>query len=115
MALEEALYVVQFGDVAGGTFRNGGVIVLETGQVFGGDSGYYYLGKYEVRDSKISAEVKVVKHNPEMPNVWFDGASDYTVLILGEVNNEGIVGYMMRPDIPGVRLPVRMILKDMLP
>ena len=39
----EALYVVEFGDVAIGgqtyTYWNGGVAVLETNRIFGGDSG----------------------------------------------------------------------------
>jgi hypothetical protein len=44
----EALYVVEFGDVAlgGQQYRNGGVAVLETNRIFGGDSGYYYVGTF---------------------------------------------------------------------
>jgi hypothetical protein len=52
----EALYVVEFGDVAIGgqtyTYWNGGVAVLETNRIFGGDSGYYYLGNYTIKDSQ---------------------------------------------------------------
>ena len=40
----ESLYVAEFGDVDGLSFRNGGVVILETNRVFGGDSGYFYLG-----------------------------------------------------------------------
>jgi hypothetical protein len=115
VALEEALYVVQFGDVAGGTYRNGGVVVLETGQVFGGDSGHYYLGKYEVRDNKITAEVKVVNYDPGITTVWMDTATEFTVLILGDVTREGVVGHMTRAEAPSVHLPVRMLLKELLP
>lgn len=115
MALEEALYVVQFGDVVSGTMRNGGVIVLETGQVFGGDSGYYYVGKYEVRNDQISAQVRVVRYNPSMPNVWLDDSDDFTVLLFGQVTGTGIVGQMTRPDKPGISLSVNMALKELLP
>jgi hypothetical protein len=45
----EGLYVVEFGDVqAQGIYRNGGVAVLETLRIFGGDSGYYYVGNFSV-------------------------------------------------------------------
>jgi hypothetical protein len=64
----EGLYVVEFGDVAIGgqtyTYWNGGVAVLETNRIFGGDSGYYYVGNYTIQDSQFEATVKIVKHNP---------------------------------------------------
>jgi hypothetical protein len=44
--MSEGLYVVEFGDVGTAATRNGGVAVLETNRIFGGDSGYYYLGKF---------------------------------------------------------------------
>ena len=64
----EGLYVVEFGDVAIGgqtyTYWNGGVAVLETNRIFGGDSGYYYVGNYTIKDGQFEATVKIVKHNP---------------------------------------------------
>jgi T3SS negative regulator,GrlR len=115
VALEEALYVVQFGDVASGTMHNGGVVVLETERVFGGDSGYYYVGKYQVRNDQISAEVRVVRYNPNMPNVWLDASTDFQVMLFGQVTKKGIVGQMTRPDKPGISLSVNMDLKELLP
>ena len=43
MIAQEALYLVEFGDIAASTFRNGGVAILEANRIFGGDGGYYYL------------------------------------------------------------------------
>ena len=64
----EALYVVEFGDVAIGgqtySYWNSGVAVLETNRIFGGDSGHYYLGNYTIKDSQFEATVKIVKRNP---------------------------------------------------
>src|SRR5712671_4339139 len=58
----EGLYVVDFGDVAIGgqtyTYWNGGVAVLETNRIFGGDSGYYYLGNYTIKDSQFESDRK---------------------------------------------------------
>ena len=66
----DALYVVEFGDVAIGgqtyTYWNGGVAILETNRIFGGDTGYYYLGNYTIKDSQFEATVKIVKHNPNL-------------------------------------------------
>jgi hypothetical protein len=68
MPQTEALYVVEFGDVAIAgqtyTYWNGGLAVLETNRIFGGDSGYYHLGNYTIKDSRFEATVNIVKHNP---------------------------------------------------
>src|ERR1700726_641838 len=73
----EGLYVVEFGDVAIGgqtyTYWNGGVAVLEANRIFGGDSGYYYVGNYTIKDSQFEATVKIVKHNP----TWEDAFGRY--------------------------------------
>jgi hypothetical protein len=40
--MTEGVYLVSFGDVnAPGQFINGGVVMLDTLKVYGGDSGYY--------------------------------------------------------------------------
>jgi hypothetical protein len=113
----EALYVVEFGDVAlgGQTYRNGGVAVLETNRVFGGDSGYYYVGTYTIKDSRIDATVKVVKHNPTWVNAFGDASESFNIKIEGTVNNGVVQGFMERRDRPGLRLPVRLTWKEDLP
>lgn len=113
----EALYVVQFGDIAtaGRTFQNGGVAVLETNRIFGGDSGYYYVGSYTVKDSQIEATVRIVKHNPTWGNVFGDAATSFTVRMQGTVNNGVMQGMMERTDRPAMRLPVRLTWKEDLP
>ena len=58
----EALYVVQFGDVAlGGRYRPGGVVVFKTNRIFGGDSGYYYVtgGQIDVGDVVAGGSILV--------------------------------------------------------
>lgn len=113
----EALYVVEFGDVATGgrTFRNGGVAVLETNRIFGGDSGYYYVGTYAVKDNKIEATARIVKHNPTWINAFGDGSPSFNVKMEGTVNNGVIQGSMERLDRSGMRLPIRLTWKESLP
>jgi hypothetical protein len=40
------------------TRLNAGVIVLETNKLFGGDSWYYYTGKYQTKNGKLTARIK---------------------------------------------------------
>jgi len=111
----EALYVVEFGDVAASGFRNGGVAVLETSRVFGGDSGYFYLGNYEVDRGVMNAKLKVVKHNPAWANAFGDAANEFEVRLSGAINNGVINGHMERVDRPGIKLPIRLTRKAPLP
>jgi hypothetical protein len=105
----EALYVVEFADiVAPGTMRNGGVVVLETNRVLGGDSGYYYVGNYTAKDRHVEATVRIVKHNPSWGNVFGDAARSFTVKMQGTVNNGVMNGHMERVDRPGMQLLVRL-------
>jgi len=111
----EALYVVEFGDVVGFGYRNGGVAVLETNRIYGGDSGYYYLGTFTIRGDRIEANVKVVKHNPNWNNVFGDGAASFGLVMCGIIGDGIIEGFMERIDKRGPRLPIRMIRKEILP
>jgi len=55
----EALWSVQFQSNLG--IQGAGVVVFETGRIFGGDSQYYYLGSATVRNDgkEVVAEVEV--------------------------------------------------------
>ena len=111
----EALYVVEFGDVAGIDYRNGGVAVLETNRVFGGDSGYCYLGDYSIFGDRFAASVRITKHNPVWANVFGDDAPEFDIHVLGIAKDDIIVATMERPDRPGLRLPLRLKRKARLP
>jgi hypothetical protein len=68
MALE-ALWAVTFG-----TAHNlgWGVLVFETGRIFGGDTCFYYVGRftYNQRDQTIAGDVEVSRHAPGLPFVF---------------------------------------------
>ena len=113
----DALYVVEFGDVDldGQQYWNAGVVVFETNRIFGGDSGYYYVGHYSVKGSQIDAQVKVVRHNPNWESAFGDASDSFNIKIQGTVNNGVIQGQMEQLDRPGLRLPVRLTWKENLP
>lgn len=111
----EGLYVVEFGDAAGGEYRNGGVAVLETNRIFGGDSGYYYLGAFTAKDSRINATVRVVKHDPTWSNAFGDAAVEFTIRVICTMSGDTANGHMERVDRSGIRLPIRFTKKADLP
>jgi hypothetical protein len=119
MPQTEALYVVEFGDVAIGgqtyTYWNGGVAVLETSRIFGGDSGYYYLGNYTIKDSQFEADVKIVKHNPNWQDAFGSMSPSFNIKVQATASNGIIEGFMDRLDPPQARLPIRLTWKEDLP
>jgi hypothetical protein len=111
----EALYVAQFGDVAlGGHYRPGGVILLSAGHIFGGSSGYYYVGNYSVDGRTLRMSAKIVKHDPTAEDAFGDRAASFNVDAQLTIGDDIIEGEMERIDRPGTRLPLRMIWKENL-
>lgn len=59
----EALYAVRFGHAGAPNFgTNGGVVVLETGRLFGGDSWFAYTGTYTLNGGTVSGQIHVLRH-----------------------------------------------------
>src|SRR5437588_10055587 len=89
----EALYVAQFGDVAlGGRYRPGGVVVFKANRLFGGDSGYYYVGEYSADDKTLLISAKIVKHDPTAEDAFGDRSASFSIearLAIGDRPTEG--------------------------
>ena len=64
----EALWSVEF--VSNLNIFGSGVVVFETGRIFGGDAQYYYTGKYEVKNGSINGELDVVNYSGEPWSVF---------------------------------------------
>jgi len=111
----EALYVVEFGDISGSNYRNGGVAVLETNRIFGDDSGYYYIGDFSVFGDHFEAHVRITKHNPSWVNAFGDDALEFEIGVWGKIGEGVIDAVMERTDRPGLRLPLRLIRTATLP
>ncbi|MDD3467212.1 MAG: hypothetical protein PHE67_08700 [Campylobacterales bacterium] len=73
----EKFWLVEFGSNLGSFGK--GVAVLETGNIFAGDSGYYYTGIYDINNHVLNAKIKVIRHNPN----WNS--------IIGDVNELNVV------------------------
>ncbi|XTI71820.1 hypothetical protein ACQAYK_08985 [Acidithiobacillus sp. AC3] len=58
----EALWTMHFESLSGPR-HSAGVVVFETGRIFGGDSCYYYAGNYEIDRDVITGNVESVRFN----------------------------------------------------
>lgn len=73
MSSIEAMWTVRFESPDGAEMElRGGVAVFESGRLFGGDSGYAYLGGYEVKGDTVSGSLTVLRHDPTIISVFGD-------------------------------------------
>lgn len=74
----EGLWTIVFS----GQFGAGaGVVVFETGRIFGGDTSMYYIGDYEVKNGFLSGNVRVRVH-AEVPGMMpVTGINDFTATL----------------------------------
>jgi hypothetical protein len=71
MTSVEACWTVRFGDPHASDHElNGGILVLETGRIFGGDSGYAYLGTYEIGGATIEGKARIIQHDPDVQSMY---------------------------------------------
>jgi hypothetical protein len=69
-----------------GNAFSSGVIEFRDGNIFGGDSGYYYLGTYEMDGVKFEATVEVAPHRAQSLHGSAFGVRGCTLSIRGHVN-----------------------------
>jgi len=62
---------------------------FEPEKIFGGDSQYYYLGQYEIKDEKISGQIEVTHFGNEPLSV-FGPAKNFTLRISGQVHESAM-------------------------
>jgi hypothetical protein len=62
----EGFWIVQYEGMVG---NGGGVVIFAKGKVFGGDTGYTYIGSYQEQGNSVKAHVKVENFLPSIPSV----------------------------------------------
>jgi hypothetical protein len=108
----DALWTIQF-EVAG-EWRTGGVVVFERGRVMGGDSHYYYFGRYAEQENLIKGEARIVHYNGPLAT-GFGNSPDFTVVIECRRNGAVITGSIHKPGNESAKLPIRCVRREMLP
>jgi hypothetical protein len=91
----EALWTVVFGSNTGGT--GGGVVIFETGRIFGGDPDYIYLGKYDVSPDgkRLAADVEVTNYSNRRSSI-FGPMSQFQLRIEADVPKNDGSGTLMQ-------------------
>ena len=64
----EALWSIEFETSTG--YIGAGVAMFETGRIYGGDSNYYYVGDYRLKDNLATASIVVTHYSGGLNNVF---------------------------------------------
>jgi hypothetical protein len=78
----EALWSVTFSTPQG--VAGSGVVVFETGRIFGGDSFYYYVGDYTASNDDVHGKVDIIHYSGPLVNV-FGPVNRVTLQFVGRV------------------------------
>ena len=85
----EGLWKIGF--VSNNSTAGAGILVLETERIFGGDTSFYYLGHYTVKDGHLIGTATVKRYSPYLPSV-FPEIEDFQLEIDGTFNTDSIKG-----------------------
>lgn len=105
----EALWSVQF---AGPVGSSGGVVIFETGKLFGGDSQYYWIGTYTEQSGAIVADLDV-HHYSGPPYSAFGPMTDFKLGLVATPPKSISVGATMQASgtlASNPKAPIVMIL-----
>ncbi len=108
----EALWSVEFASNV--QMQGAGVAVFETGRILGGDAGYYYIGSYKIKDSHITADIRVVNYRGG-PTSIFGPIPEFNLRVAGTVQTPmfEVEGQMI--ENPALRIRVRLTRRAELP
>ena len=111
----EGLWVIEFSiDLT--EWQNGGILVLETQKILGGDSQYYYVGEYRIFEGKLIANARIQHHSGPPHTAFGDSSKDFNITLEGAKigQNNDIEGLLARENFP-YKLHFRMKFITPLP
>lgn len=86
----EALWTMKFGRY--GVQEGAGIMVLDAGRIFGGDSGFSFVGTYTVQDEKLTAKVHVKRHSQFSVNIFEINEFDLVISGVAEAKQLRLLG-----------------------
>ncbi len=86
---------------------SGGVCVFIGGKIFGGDSGFTWVGTYRGDDQMLKARVRVHNFDPAIQSV-LGVSGDYDMHFSGKIQGDTIVGTAVLASQPQHTLGVRL-------
>ncbi len=100
----EGFWIVQFMGLHG---NGGGVVILNEGKVFGGDSGYTYIGTYREETGKLTCVVRVSKFLGSFISV-LGVEGDYDLQMVTNIHDNEMQGIMSVVGMPDLQLAVKL-------
>jgi hypothetical protein len=97
MALD-GLWIVQF---TGKEILGSGVVVFSSGKVFGGETGFYYIGTYEADGNVVKARVKICNFDPAVAS-GFGIQGDYEMDVSAMLKDNQMTGTAMIANQPHI-------------
>ena len=91
-----------------------GIVVFETNRVFGGDSRYYYLGSYFIRETMLIGVVKVTHYAYDRYSIFGDLA-EFNLKVEGKMQIPIFDALGFRVDQPDQRIGLRFTKQAELP
>lgn len=108
----EAMYGLEF--LSNANDGGYGVVVLETGRVFGGDSSFVYIGSYKVENGILKAEVKCTNDRELLKSIFGD-IKEFNLRLEGQPQHTEFIlqGYMVEE--PSMKIGVKFTRRAELP
>jgi len=100
----EGLWIVKF---TAGQMYGSGVVVFRNGKVFGGETGFYYIGTYAADDKVVKARVMIRNFDPSVPS-GFGIAGDYEMDVSATMQDDTMNGTAIVSGHPEYNLGIRL-------
>ena len=107
----EGFWIVQYEGMQG---NGGGVAMFIKGKVFGGDTGYTYVGTYTAEGNLLKANVIVQAFLPGIPNVT-GVVGDFELNLVGTIAGDVIQATGSLPGNQAVGIAVKLTKRANLP
>src|SRR4051812_25549137 len=105
----DGLWIVQF---TAKEIYGSGVVVLSSGKLFGGETGFYYIGSYEADGKVLQARVMVRNFDASVPSGFGISVSHYEMDVSATLQEETVMtGTAMITHQPQYSLGIRLTKK----
>ena len=82
-----------------------GIIILSDKRLLGGDSAYYYSGKYNIKGNELRGNVIIIRHDPIGISVFGDKDS-FKLSFSGTIDNLHFSAIASIPEMPQFKLRI---------
>jgi len=107
----DGFWIVQYEGMQG---NGGGVAMFIKGKLFGGDTGYTYMGSYQTQGDSLKADVMVRNFLPDIPNVT-GVVGDFELKLDGKIEGDVIRATGSVKNLQAVGIAIKLTKRASLP